>query len=204
MNYLAHLYLSDHSPQWLVGGLMGDFVKGRLRGKLPASVEAAVRAHRRLDVFTDRDPAARASRGRIDPRFRHLRGILVDVFYDHFLALHWRRYSPEPLDAFTARVYRALAEHQHLFEPPLSWVAPRMAAQDWLGSYASVEGIEELLARMAGRLSRPTPLAEGGAELRRLYPRLEADFAEFLPRACRYAAGLGPTATRTPADSGHT
>lgn len=39
MNYLAHLYLSEDNDWIHLGNLMGDFVKGRLKGNYPPLVE---------------------------------------------------------------------------------------------------------------------------------------------------------------------
>lgn len=182
MNFLAHFYLADVSPASLAGSLMGDFVKGRLDGRYPVEIERAIFVHRRIDSFTDDDATVRTSRRRIDPSFRLLRGILVDVFYDHFLARDWPRYSDEPLEAFVQRVYAALDTHGHHFPAPLDWIAPRMAAEDWLSSYQALEGIADVLQRMSRRLSRPNPLARGAIELERHYDAFAADFHEFLPR----------------------
>lgn len=190
MNYLAHFYLSDRSPAALAGSLMGDFVKGRVEGRFPVEIERAIRVHRYIDSFTDSDPTILASRRRIDRGYRLLRGILIDVFYDHFLARHWADFSAEPLPDFAARVYGALEQHQHHFAEPLNRVAPLMASEDWLGSYRDTARIAAILQRMSRRLSRPNPLAEGIDELHRNYSALEGDFLEFLPRLERFAKRL--------------
>ncbi|GAB4356023.1 MAG: ACP phosphodiesterase [Gammaproteobacteria bacterium] len=190
MNYLAHFYLSEDTPAAHAGSLMGDFVKGRLNGAYPSGIERAIRIHRAVDSFTDRDQTVLRSRRRIDPAYRLMRGIMVDVFYDHFLARHWSRFSEEPLESFTQRVYAALAEHRPYFADPLALVAARMADEDWLGSYRDIAGIEAILGRMSRRLSRPNRLAEGAAELRTHYRSLEQDFFEFLPRLERYTEQL--------------
>ena len=62
MNYLAHLHLGGPAPAQLLGSLYGDFVKGPLAGRYAADIEAAIRLHRRIDVFTDAHPAVLAAR----------------------------------------------------------------------------------------------------------------------------------------------
>jgi acyl carrier protein phosphodiesterase len=108
MNYLAHLYLSADSSEALVGGLLGDFVKGRLvPGRYPPRVLAAIALHRRIDGFVDRHPVTLSSRARFGPGFRRYAGILLDLFHDHFLARDWDAHAAEPLAAFADRAYRA-------------------------------------------------------------------------------------------------
>jgi acyl carrier protein phosphodiesterase len=108
MNFLAHLYLADRRPDALLGSLMGDFVKGPLQGRFPPELTRALSQHRKVDAFTDAHPMVRVSRARMPPARRRFAGIMVDVFYDHFLALHWEDYADQPLEAFAHEVYALL------------------------------------------------------------------------------------------------
>lgn len=87
MNYLAHLYLAGYEDDWIAGALLGDFAKGRLENLpfVPGVVEG-IRLHRAIDSFTDQHPVVRRSRSRLRSR-RLVSGIIVDLAYDHFLAL---------------------------------------------------------------------------------------------------------------------
>ncbi|MCK5913136.1 MAG: DUF479 domain-containing protein, partial [Desulfuromusa sp.] len=96
MNYLAHLYLSDPNPLAWAGSLMGDFVKGTVPETLPGELSRHLKLHRHIDSLTQRSEIFQTSRRRLDPHFRHGRSVLVDVFYDHFLANHWDEYSDQP------------------------------------------------------------------------------------------------------------
>src|SRR3990167_2061737 len=109
MSSRAHLHLGGDAPAQLLGSLYGDFVKGPLAGQWPADIEAAIRLHRRIDVFTDSHPLQLQARARFAVERRRYSGILLDVFFDHCLALHWADYAAEPLPRFTVRVYQVLA-----------------------------------------------------------------------------------------------
>ncbi|AKF50036.1 MULTISPECIES: ACP phosphodiesterase [Pseudomonas] len=180
MNYLAHLHLGGHRPAQLLGSLYGDFVKGPLPGRFPAELEAAIRLHRSIDAFTDSHPLIKASIARFPLQRRRYAGIMLDVFFDHCLARDWHRYADLPLDAFTRKVYGTLAAEPQLPER-LALIAPRMAAQDWLGSYRDFGVLEQVLSGISRRLSKPEGLAGGMQELQALYQPLSADFAEFYP-----------------------
>ena len=187
MNYLAHLQLGGDAPAQLLGSLYGDFVKGPLAGRWPADFEAAIRLHRRIDVFTDSHPLQMQSRARFPAERRRYAGIVLDIFFDHCLALNWTDYVAEPLPSFTGRVYRVLAAEPALPER-LALIAPRMAAQDWLGSYADFRVLERVLLGMQRRLSRPAGLDGAMAELERLYQPLLADFQQFYPELQAFVA----------------
>lgn len=200
MNFLAHLHLADGDDDLLVGGLLGDFIKGRLEG-LPVSpgLRAGVDLHRRIDRYTDGHPLVARSRERLAARHRRLSGIAVDLIYDHFLARHWAGFSQEALEVFTARAYRVLLRRRRELPPKLQLLLPRMAAQDWLGSYATLDSTLHALDRLTRRLRRGDKLAEGlDAALREAYAGIQTDFLAFFPelaahvaeaRGCRGAAG---------------
>lgn len=190
MNYLAHLLLADGSPQTLVGGLLGDFAKGLDLSSLPAAMREALLAHRRIDAFTDAHETVRRSRARISPGFSRFAGILVDVFYDHFLAVHWTAYSHESLGSFSRRVYAALRLHEALLPARLARVLPRMEAEDWLGGYAEIGNIAHALEGLQRRMKRPTRLASALSELEAGYAGLAQDFALFFPQLRRFALNL--------------
>ncbi|HWD31783.1 ACP phosphodiesterase [Pseudomonas caricapapayae] len=180
MNYLAHLHLGGQQPEQLLGSLYGDFVKGPLAGRFPVPLEAAIRLHRQIDVFTDSHPLVLQSLGRFPRERRRYAGIILDVFFDHCLAVHWQDYADQPLEQFTGRVYQVLAAQPDL-PGRLAQIAPYMAADDWLGSYREFEVLGQVFRGIARRLSRPEGM-DGALELVDvLYAPLMDDFRNFYP-----------------------
>ncbi len=186
MNYLAHLHLGGSRPGELLGSLYGDFVKGRLENRWPADIEAGIRLHRQIDAYTDSHPLVLQAKLRFPSERRRYAGILVDLFFDHCLAAGWRDYSSMPLGQFTAHVYQVLNDEAEL-PGKLALIAPRMVAQDWLGSYRDFAVMEQVVAGMSRRLSRPEGLLGGVAELEKLYEPLRGDFLEFYPQLQAFA-----------------
>ena len=181
MNYLAHLFLADDTPESQVGALLGDFVKGAAKNNFSPIIQRNIELHRSIDSFTDAHPIVRASKKVVSAERRRFAGVLLDVFFDHYLAKHWANFSDIALHAFTTNVYAVLQQHHAVLPEKLQRMLPFMRAEDWLGSYARVEWIEVTLQRMARRLSRGEMLASGGEELRRNYETFEADFLTFFP-----------------------
>lgn len=186
MNYLAHLHLGGDTRAQLLGSLYGDFVKGPLNGQWPADIEAAIRLHRRIDAFTDSHPLQVRARARFPLERRRMAGMLLDLFFDHCLARDWQDYAVQPLQQFTGQVYRVLAAEPAL-PGRLALMAPRMAAQDWLGSYREFAVLEQVIAGMQRRLSRPQLLDGSLVELERLYVPLSDDFRAFYPELMAFA-----------------
>ncbi len=186
MNYLAHLHLGGDQPAQLLGSLYGDFVKGPLRGQWPADIEAAIRLHRRIDVFTDSHPLVIQAKARFPQARRRYAGIILDLFFDHCLARHWSGFATVPLDQFCGRVYQVLQAEACLPER-LALQVPRMAAQDWLGSYRDFAVLELVLVGMQRRLSRAGVLDGAMQELEQLYQPLLEDFHQFYPQLQAFA-----------------
>ncbi|QZX84343.1 ACP phosphodiesterase [Metapseudomonas otitidis] len=190
MNYLAHLHLGGPAPHQLLGSLYGDFVKGPLDGRWPQGIEAGIRLHRRIDLFTDTHPLVRDARALFPAARRRVSGILLDLFFDHCLARDWADYAEVPLPTFTGQVYRVLAD-QAALPGALARIAPRMAEQDWLGSYREFDTLAAVVGGMSRRLSRPELLAGGFDELAERYQPLSDHFRRFYPELQRFAAQAG-------------
>jgi acyl carrier protein phosphodiesterase len=188
VNYLAHLYLADHTGTSLAGSLMGDVVRGPLEGRYPLAIEQGIRLHRRVDSFTDSHPVVRAARTRLQSPYRRYAGILLDVFFDHCLALQWEQFHAEPLEQFVGRAHRVLLrEGLRLAHPGFVLRLSYMRSRNLLLSYRGLDGVERALQGLSARLSRENPLASGLDVLQPQYSTLENDFRLFFPELVRFA-----------------
>jgi acyl carrier protein phosphodiesterase len=181
------MLLSGRDDQLLVGNFMGDFVKGPLAGRFPPRIRQGVMLHRRIDSYAEVHPLFRRSRQRLAPEYGRYRGVMVDLFYDHFLVTEWDDWCDEPLAAYLTRT-RAVVERHHSSLPPEMVRLVPVIFDELLPSYGTVEGIGSALGRLSRRLSRPNPLAGGEAELHRHYPQLQQDFRGITPDLLRFAA----------------
>lgn len=188
MNFLAHALLAGEAPALVVGGVVGDWIKGPLPAGLPEDLARGVALHRAIDAFAETHPAFRASRARVSAARRRYAGVLVDIFYDHVLARDWPQYRQDPLGGYCATVYRQIAAQLHHLPEGSHHALDLMAREDWLQSYAGVEGIADVLARMARRARQPNPLAGGEAEFLAAAEGFEHDFRNWLPDAQRFVA----------------
>ena len=188
MNFLAHALLAGDDPALIVGGVVGDWIKGTLPGALPADLARGVALHRAIDVFAETHPAFCRSRTRVSAARRRYAGVLVDIFYDHLLARDWARYRADELGGYCALVYRQIAERRHHLPESAHHAIELMAREDWLQSYGGLEGIADVLARMARRARQPNPLAGGEADFVAAAEGFERDFRAWLPDAQRFVA----------------
>ncbi|MCK9260285.1 MAG: ACP phosphodiesterase [Azoarcus sp.] len=186
MNFLAHLHLAQVSNTSPAGNLLGDFVKGPVPSDLAPALATGIRLHRRVDAFTDAHHEHRAAVRCFEPPWRRFGGVLVDMFYDHWLTLHWDGFNTQSLDAFLRENYAVLLagelHHPALLPDGLPLPLRRMAEQDWLSTYRSVPGLRRALDGIGRRLRRPLEL---GASLDTLsegqWAEMEAGFLRFYP-----------------------
>jgi acyl carrier protein phosphodiesterase len=183
------MYLSGDDDQLMVGNFMGDFVKGPLGHDFPQRVRQGLVLHRKIDSFAQRDISFQASRLRLSPHFGLYRGVLVDLFYDHFLAVEWERWSDIPFPDYMASSRSGINRYQDIMPPSLQEFVP-VIFDELLPSYASVSGIESALQRMSRRVIRSNPLATGATELILHYDELKADFEQFMVDVGRFTKDL--------------
>ena len=187
MNFLAHALLAGDDPALVVGGVVGDWIKGPLPAGLPADLARGVALHRAIDSHAETPPAFRRSRARVSAPRRRYAGVLVDIFYDHLLASDWEALQQRPFAEFRYGVYRAISARLTDLPEQAHLGLELMATQDWFHSYARIEGIADVLVRMSHRARRPNPLAGGEGEFLADAEGFRADFREWLADARRFA-----------------
>jgi acyl carrier protein phosphodiesterase len=183
MNYLAHLFFAENSTYSMLGNLMGDFVKGDITNKYNIEIREGIRTHRMIDKYTDSHETVLLSKKRISSDMRRFSGIMIDVFYDHFLAIHWNEFSNDSLENFINNCYEKLSIAVETPIPEnLSVVINKMVSENMLLSYKTVEGIEIAINRISNRIKYKNNLYGGIEELINNYHNLEKDFLEFFPQ----------------------
>lgn len=188
MNFLAHAFLAEAAPALVVGGVIGDWIKGPLPGLLPADLARGVALHRAIDSHAETHAAFRASRARVSPARRRYGGVVVDVLYDHLLARRWHELHPQPLGAFCAQVYRLIGERMDDIPSAAHFALKLMADEDWLASYRHIDGIADVLARMSRRARQPNPLLHAEQEYLGEPVGYDLDFSHWLVDAQAFVA----------------
>lgn len=155
MNFLAHLYLSGKNKEILIGNFIGDYVKGKEYLYYPEDIKKGILLHRYIDSFTDKHPITKNSRKRIASNYNKYSGIIIDIFYDYFLAKEWNIYYPEPLDKFVSDVFSILKGYYFTLPQGIKNWFPNFLRNNWLSTYSNIEGIEIVLHRMSSRTSLP-------------------------------------------------
>ncbi len=187
MNHLAHALLSMPDEDVMLGGLIADFLRGRVDPALPRGVRLGVALHRAVDVYTDAHPQVVAARARFEPPYRRYAGILLDIWFDHRLAREWATYGTGTLHEFSARVRELLVRRDAELPGNMRGFVRYLLAHDLPERYGETAMIGEVLRGMSTRLSRANPLAEALPVLQDDAAALERHFAAFFPQLQAHA-----------------
>ncbi|NWK57609.1 DUF479 domain-containing protein [Verrucomicrobiaceae bacterium N1E253] len=184
MNFLAHLLLADDSAASRIGNLLGDFARGPIEqhcASFPKEVVRGIQMHRFIDGFTDSHPAFLRCRRMIHPERRRFAGIMVDLFWDHFLSIHWKDYHASPLETFCQQIYSEMEDHPEWLAGRLGKMFPIMKRENWLMRYSTLEGMALTLEEVSHRSPRIRPIAKGMEDLTSNYEALDSQFQVFMP-----------------------
>jgi acyl carrier protein phosphodiesterase len=182
MNFLAHLYLSGDDPEIMVGNFIGDFVRGRnVYDQFNYNIALGIELHRQIDEFTDSHLIVLESKKRLRAKYRHYAPVIVDVFYDHFLARHWSSLHPQPLPDFASYAYAQLEKHKAFLPDRVVQMMPYMIQGNWLVNYAKTEGIHRALSGMSRRTPYESKMDEAVHDLEKYYEEFDKEFLLFFP-----------------------
>ena len=193
MNYLAHAYLSGDDEEILIGNFIADAVKGKTMNDFPDDVRRGIILHRFIDEFTDNHPLHKASRAKLHERYGHYSGVLIDIYYDHFLAKNWHDYSTVPLAEYTDWLYKRLEEHMEILPERIQYMLRYMIPQNWLLNYAHFDGIGSVLRGMANRAKFDSQMEHGVEDLEIHYDDFGKEFRQFFPDLQEFVLNKLPT-----------
>jgi len=179
MNYLAHIYLSGDNDHIKIGNFMADGIHGKNFERFPPDVQKGIRLHREIDTFTDFHPIFRQSKHRLHEKYGHYSGVIMDIFYDHFLAKNFENYSNVGLSDFAAHFYQLLEVNFEILTPRFQSILPTLQSENWLLLYATLPGIERILYNMDRRTRLQSKMQFSITELALHYTDFENEFTQF-------------------------
>jgi acyl carrier protein phosphodiesterase len=190
MNYLAHLLLSGNDKELRIGNFIADSVRGKNFSRFPERVAQGIMVHRYIDTFTDNHPIVKQSKNLIRPTYGLWSSVIVDLYYDHFLAAKWSDFHPVELEKYTLSFYADLEEYWDILPPRIQRFYPVMVQHNWIYSYRTEEGMSQILYQMNKRTKGKSNMQNAGKELTTYYDLLEAQFRLFFAELQAYSREL--------------
>ena len=189
MNFLAHALLSGSDPDILIGNFVADAVKGNNIDTFREGVRNGIILHREIDRYTDHHPVFIRSTKRIKEEYGRYAGVVVDIYYDHFLAANWEKYDDTDLSEFAVSVYSLMLSNYKILPPKSRRILPYMVIHNWLVGYSRFKDLQWVFNGMSRRSRKYNSKMEGAVEsLKNDYENFGQDFREFFPDMQKHAA----------------
>jgi acyl carrier protein phosphodiesterase len=179
MNFLAHIYLSFGDDEITIGNFIADSIRANKYKHLPDRIQKGILLHREIDTYTDSHPIPRVSSKRLHQNYSHYSRVIVDIFYDHFLAKNWKQYSDTPLDIYVAKFYDLLEDNFTILPDGTKRLIPYMISDNWLLNYAQMDGISRVLNGMNRRTNNKSKMNFAILDLEKNYEAFEVEFTAF-------------------------
>ena len=179
MNFLAHIYLSFGDDDITIGNFIADSIRGNQYKHLPERVQKGILLHRDIDTYTDAHDIPKKSSKRLHKNYSHYSRVIVDIFYDHFLAKNWSSYSDIPLDVFVENFYVLLEDNYGILPQGVKRMMPYMITNNWIYNYSKMEGIGRVLSGMNRRTKNKSKMNFAILDLEEHYEAFEVEFTSF-------------------------
>lgn len=165
----------------MIGNFIADSVKGKGFQDYPADIKNGILLHRFIDSYTDTHPVVEESKQRLRASYRKYAGVIVDVFYDHFLAVQWSQRHNQMLESFVSDTYQTLQDHNEILPDKIQFMLPYMVKHNWLLSYRETLGIGRALSGLSRRTSFESNMEYAVGDLEKNYALYEKEFNNFFP-----------------------
>ncbi len=179
MNFLAHIYLSFGDDEIAIGNFIADSIRGNKIDHLPDRIQKGVILHREIDTYTDSHSIPKISSKRLHKNYSHYSRVIVDIYYDHFLAKNWKNYSDTPLKIFVNDFYDLLENNYTILPNGVQRMMPYMISDNWLYNYSKMEGMDRVLNGMNRRTKNKSKMNFAILDLEEHYTDFEREFTDF-------------------------
>lgn len=182
MNYLAHIYLSGENEFVQIGNFIADQLKGIDKETFHPEIQKGIALHKYIDAFTDSHPVVHQTKKRLHPSVGKYAPVVSDIYFDHFLALHWQQYHDESLLTYSKKFYELLYAHKSILPERTRYILNYIEPNNWLYNYQFVEGLQNIFKGMARRARFQNTMDQATKFLLQDYEAYRTEFDLFFPQ----------------------
>ena len=177
MNFLGHSLISleideKENKKTLYGNFTGDFYKGLVeRIELSENLKEGIVLHRIIDKTSDRKE--NLLNELLAEKFRIFKGIVSDMFIDHFLSKNFNNLFNKNIDDIEREILDKVKEYKNIFpkdfERTFNWLNDRNV----MANYKDIDFLERAFQGLAKNIRRGEILNLAIAELKKNYNLFE-------------------------------
>lgn len=181
MNFLLSAFLSEGSGEKQTGSFIATYVREKNIHLYPESVQQGIQMNKAFNQFKKLHPAFISSKNMLNPRFIKYGDDIVDVFYDHLLAVEWNSYSGESFKSFVNALYQHLIEFHSILPYKANKLIPVMIRENLLGKIDSLEGLHSYMQVLTRKDNFQSSFEATLLDLMGNYTLFREDFRQCLP-----------------------
>ncbi len=185
MNYLAHSFLSNNNEGLLIGNFIADHIHGNNFENYSPEIIEGIKLHRRIDTFTDSHPKFKESKRFFYTDLEKYSGILVDIYFDHFLAKNFESIADIGLNDYTKNVYAIYKNNVAIFPESSAGFLKYVIQNNIYAAYANIPGIEKVLYHLSHRINHGVWLNNSVETFLQNEIQLQQNFQDFFGDAIR-------------------
>ena len=173
MNFLGHSLISleineNINKETLYGNFTGDFYKGLVeRIELSENLKEGIVLHRIIDKTSDRKE--NLLNELLAEKFRIFKGIVSDMFIDHFLSKNFNNLFNKNIDDIEREILDKVKEYKNIFpkdfERTFNWLNDRNV----MANYKDIDFLERAFQGLAKNIRRGEILNLAVSELKKNY-----------------------------------
>ena len=185
-----------------MGNIIGDYIKGNHYSDYPELIRQGIVMHRDIDRFTDSHKIVKETNHLFTERYHKYSGIVTDILYDHYLANLWNNYSADNFNFYIKGIYHLLKDKWEIIPLEMQEFASRCMENNWIKSYAEINGIGRILWMMSQRTTLPDESKFAIEILNSKYTLIEDMFKEYFPQLVAFIENKYHVVIRKPQISG--
>jgi acyl carrier protein phosphodiesterase len=186
MNYLMNLYLSKNLGERSLGFIIGEVVRNKKLPSYTPEIIEGIELNKNLVEFIKRHPAYNRGKSRLQPKYNKQAYKIITIFYDHFLAANWNKYSFEQLHSFTSNSYNYINHNFHIFPFKSRKLYSLFISNNVLENYDSIEGIHSYMRLLTHKDTFQSNLEYSLEILIKHYAEFKSEFEEIFPQLVEY------------------
>ncbi|MBX9851483.1 MAG: ACP phosphodiesterase [Cytophagaceae bacterium] len=146
MNYLLNFYTSkSFSEKTIIGNFIGERVKPSQYYNYPSEIISGIYFNKGVNNFIQNSVYYNKSKERLDPRYGKYSSKIIDIVYDHFLALNWKKYNSCDLNYFIKEKNMLVIENYSVIPYKLKKLFPQLIMSECLNNLATVSGLHNFM-----------------------------------------------------------
>lgn len=181
MEILLNAYFSSQDSEIMVGSFLGGTYVNNHNNKFTPAIEQGQLISNSIDVFIKNNALCQKSLDLLSPKARKYGQTILRLYYDHFLAKNWERYSSVKYASFCDDILFVLKNNNDFFPYKPKRVVNRIIKKSLIAKLSSINGLNEYIQDMTRYNSYNLIICESIGDLVKNYESFSNDFENIFP-----------------------